>query len=668
MRKLSTRWVPRLLTGDQKHTRHTFFEGDPINFLQIFVTMGETWANQLTQKPNNSGNTLAHPGQRRLFLQLGRLWPRFSGSRRYSADRLSPKWTNNQWLILYFFYVFASLLTQLREYIKLKRRGKLIKFVLFNQDNAPVHKSVSAMSSIHDCGLNLIEHPTYSPDLASSDFHLFPKLKAAFSGTHFQSYDDAIFAVNGFLNNQDNGFFKSGYEPLTLTTMNGVRCSTSTCFLQLAYQRPNLHISVNSHVTKVLIKDKSAFGVEFIRGGRKHRIHARREIILSAGAINTPQLLMLSGIGPKNHLQALKTEGNILKIAERNRNAFLLVIALTRPKSKGTITLQSTDPFDHPLIDPQYLTDKSDVDTLVTGVKMSLEVGNTESFKQLGINLDDTHLHFSECTNYEKSTDDYFECIVHHYAVKGDHPTATFGSGSGGGVVATRLSEDPSVTVLLLEAGPSDEHYDDILVPANGNKLHRTEVDWKYATVPQKESLKVFKDNIVFWPRGRVLGGTSSINNMVYVRGSRYDYDEWAAEGCDGWSYKDVLPYFIKSEDNRVPWLQDSPYHGKGGPLKVSPGQVTELNTHYSKAMQELGYDTVDSNGENQIGMFNKRAHVCNHPRSPTDIQRGQVVGTLSSLKRFGQGPSWSPVVTVSQSASLKDALVQDFRLVKYQA
>ncbi|KAK3102353.1 hypothetical protein FSP39_010753 [Pinctada imbricata] len=105
-----------------------------------------------------------------------------------------------------------------------------------------------------------------------------------------------------------------------------------------------------------------------------------------------------------------------------------------------------------------------------------------------------------------------------------------------------------------------------------------------------------------YWPRGRVLGGSSSLNYMAYVRGSRHDYDLWAAEGCDGWSYKDVLPYFIKSEDNRVPWLQDSAYHGKGGILKVSPGQATNLNTYYGKAMQELGYDIIDCNGWSQIG------------------------------------------------------------------
>ena len=98
--------------------------------------------------------------------------------------------------------------------IKIKRRGKLTKGVLFHQDNAPVHKSVIAMAAIHDYGFKLVEHPPYSPDLAPSVFHLFPKLKTAISGTHFQSDDDVIHAVDDFLNGQEKDFFKSGIGAL----------------------------------------------------------------------------------------------------------------------------------------------------------------------------------------------------------------------------------------------------------------------------------------------------------------------------------------------------------------------------------------------------------------------------------------------------------------------
>ncbi|KAK3100612.1 hypothetical protein FSP39_022596 [Pinctada imbricata] len=99
---------------------------------------------------------------------------------------------------------------KLRENVKLKHRGKLTKGALFLQDNAPVHKSVTAMAAIYDCSFNLIEHPPYSHDLAPSDFHLFLKLKAAISGTHFQSDDEVILAVDGFLISQDKVFFKYG--------------------------------------------------------------------------------------------------------------------------------------------------------------------------------------------------------------------------------------------------------------------------------------------------------------------------------------------------------------------------------------------------------------------------------------------------------------------------
>ena len=126
----------------------------------------------------------------------------FLGCRWYSADRLSP--INGTY--------YASLLTQLREKTKIKRRGKLTKDVLLHQDNAPVHKSVIAMAAIHDCGFKLIEHPFFSPYLAPSDFHLFPKLKTAISGTHFQSDDDVIHAVDDFLNGPEKDFFKSGIE------------------------------------------------------------------------------------------------------------------------------------------------------------------------------------------------------------------------------------------------------------------------------------------------------------------------------------------------------------------------------------------------------------------------------------------------------------------------
>ncbi|GAA0604682.1 GMC family oxidoreductase N-terminal domain-containing protein [Craurococcus roseus] len=143
------------------------------------------------------------------------------------------------------------------------------------------------------------------------------------------------------------------------------------------------------------------------------------------------------------------------------------------------------------------------------------------------------------------------------------------GGGSAGCVVAARLSEDPTVRVTLLEAGPEDRDVW-IHVPAGYARLFASgRYDWKFATEPEPE----LADRAVAWPRGRVLGGSGSVNGLVFLRGSPRDYDRWAQAGARGWSYEDVLPAFRRMED----W--DGPAgdtRGKGGPLPV--GQVTRLS------------------------------------------------------------------------------------------
>src|ERR671923_134334 len=136
------------------------------------------------------------------------------------------------------------------------------------------------------------------------------------------------------------------------------------------------------------------------------------------------------------------------------------------------------------------------------------------------------------------------------------------GAGSAGCVLANRLSEDPNVSVLLLEAGGPDTN-DLVHLPAAFPALYRTAQDWDHSTVYEPHA----NDRRLYLPRGRVLGGSSSINAMIYIRGNRADYDEWAALGFDGWGYDDVLPYFKRAEDNE---RGASAYHGVGGPLSVS--------------------------------------------------------------------------------------------------
>ncbi|KAK3101033.1 hypothetical protein FSP39_000392 [Pinctada imbricata] len=112
-------------------------------------------------------------------------------------------------------------------------------------------------------------------------------------------------------------------------------------------------------------------------------------------------------------------------MADDNRNGFTLLPTLLHPISRGSVTLQSSDPFDPPIIDPQYLTEKEDMETLLKGVKKTLELGSTETFKELGIDLKDTYIPFPECTKYKIPSDDYLECYIRHYATTVYHPTTT---------------------------------------------------------------------------------------------------------------------------------------------------------------------------------------------------------------------------------------------------
>ena len=136
------------------------------------------------------------------------------------------------------------------------------------------------------------------------------------------------------------------------------------------------------------------------------------------------------------------------------------------------------------------------------------------------------------------------------------------GAGSAGCVLANRLSEDPATRVLLVEAGGRDRS-PNIKIPAAFAKQFHTKLDWDYETEPEPH----VDDRHLYIPRGKTLGGSSSMNAMLYVRGRPLDYDAWEAQGAPGWGYRDVLPYFLKSEDNA---RGGSEFHRAGGPLGVS--------------------------------------------------------------------------------------------------
>lgn len=179
------------------------------------------------------------------------------------------------------------------------------------------------------------------------------------------------------------------------------------------------------------------------------------------------------------------------------------------------------------------------------------------------------------------------------------------GGGSAGAVMASRLSEIHNWTVLLIEAGGDESEASD--VPALAGYLQLTEMDWKYQTTPpaDKRYCQAMIGDRCNWPRGKVLGGSSVLNAMVYVRGNRRDYDNWEALGNSDWNYETVLKYFIKSEDNRNPFLTKTPYHGSGGLLTVQEAPWrTPLSLAFVKAGTEMGYEYRDVNGAQQTGFM----------------------------------------------------------------
>lgn len=332
----------------------------------------------------------------------------------------------------------------------------------------------------------------------------------------------------GYQNRDINGEFQSGFMVAQGTTRRGSRCSTGKAFLRPVRLRENLHVSMHSQVTRVLIDPSTrvAYGVEFVRDKKLHMIRAKKEVILSAGAVNSPQLLMLSGVGPREELERVKIpiiqdlkvghnlqdhvglggltflanqpvsimlsrvysvtavmqyavlgggpltilggveglgfvktkyanqtddwpdiqfhfisgstnsdSGAQLKKAHGLTDAFYdkvfgplqekdvwsVMPLLLRPRSRGQIKLRSRNPFDYPLIYPNYFKDNFDMKTLIEGVKIGVSLSKTRAFRRYG-----SQLHtFLYCDHLPLYTDQYWECMIRHYTVTIYHPVGT---------------------------------------------------------------------------------------------------------------------------------------------------------------------------------------------------------------------------------------------------
>jgi choline dehydrogenase len=170
------------------------------------------------------------------------------------------------------------------------------------------------------------------------------------------------------------------------------------------------------------------------------------------------------------------------------------------------------------------------------------------------------------------------------------------GAGSAGCALAARLSEDGRHRVLVLEAGGADTKQE-IHVPAAFSTLFKTELDWHYQTEPQQHA----DGRRLYWPRGKVLGGSSSMNAMIYQRGYRSTYDDWAAAGNAGWGYDELLPYFLKAQHQE---RGASKHHGSGGPLNVADlRDPNPLSLAFVEAAVQAGYSHQrDFNDGDQVG------------------------------------------------------------------
>ena len=239
------------------------------------------------------------------------------------------------------------------------------------------------------------------------------------------------------------------------------------------------------------------------------------------------------------------------------------------------------------------------------------------------------------------------------------------GAGTAGCVLAARLSEDADVRVALIEAGPTDRNPYIHIPAAVAAAMFHPAIGWGYATEPQPE----LNNRRIPMPRGRVIGGSGAINGMAYNRGHPRDYDDWAAAGNAGWSYREVLPYFIRSENNEA-W-RGSPYHGVGGPMNVTEiERPNPLNRAFLAALASLQYrESPDFNGPDPEGYGLRQATIRSGRREstataylrPALARKNLTVITealVTGVAHFGSMRDTSTVCRKSKIPTMKTSVV----------
>jgi choline dehydrogenase len=209
------------------------------------------------------------------------------------------------------------------------------------------------------------------------------------------------------------------------------------------------------------------------------------------------------------------------------------------------------------------------------------------------------------------------------------------GAGTAGCVLAGRLAEDASTRICLIEAGGSDRHPLVSTPSMVAAAIASRRLNWRFETVPQAH----LKGRRIPQPRGKVVGGSGSINGMVYSRGNPLDYDDWAKAGAGDWGYANVLPYFLRSENNQD--LPASLHHGRGGPMNVRrPSRPNRLNSDFIAATQSLGFPgSTDFTGADSEGVGFRQGTIRNGTRETTAraylrpaLRRGNVTLLTEAL------------------------------------